>query len=188
MNSGSNIVESTRFTVLATPIGPVELRASGGSLCGLYLPETRHPPAPAGRDDASEPVLVAAARQLAEYFAGQRRTFELPLCPQGTPFQQRVWRQLLEIPYGSTCSYGALARALAHPGASRAVGAANGRNPISIIIPCHRVIGSDGSLTGYGGGEPAKRWLLAHEARSARELPAPRGQSSFWPDRRPGAR
>ena len=113
-------------------------------------------------------MLVAAARQLAEYFAGRRRAFDLPLAPAGTPFQQQVWRQLLQIPFGSTCSYGALARAVGRPSASRAVGAANGRNPISIIIPCHRVIGSDGSLTGYGGGEPAKRWLLDHESPALR--------------------
>jgi methylated-DNA-[protein]-cysteine S-methyltransferase len=159
-------------TVVQTPLGPVELRAAGEALCGLYLPETRHPPAPApaGATDAEHPVLRAAARQLGEYFAGRRRTFDLPLRPLGSAFQQRVWQQLLEIPFGATCSYGALARAIGRPSASRAVGAANGRNPISIIIPCHRVIGSDGSLTGYGGGEPAKRWLLEHEARVA---PAP---------------
>jgi methylated-DNA-[protein]-cysteine S-methyltransferase len=110
-------------------------------------------------------VLAEATRQLRAYFSGDLRRFDLPLAAEGTIFQQRVWRKLGEIPFATTWSYGALARAVTRPTAYRAVGAANGRNPISIIIPCHRVIGSDGSLTGYGGGEPAKRWLLDHEAR-----------------------
>ena len=108
-------------------------------------------------------MLADAARQLADYFAGTRRAFDLPLAPRGTGFQQVVWRALLAIPYGETCSYGELARAIGRPAASRAVGAANGRNPIAIVIPCHRVIGADGSMTGYGGGLPTKKWLLAHE-------------------------
>jgi methylated-DNA-[protein]-cysteine S-methyltransferase len=164
MISESGLDQRTVTSVVSTPLGPLELRARGDTLCGLYLPDTRHPPAPADGPAPRHPVLVATARQLAEYFAGQRRVFDLPLAPDGTPFQQQVWRQLLEIPFGFTSSYGELARAVGRPNASRAVGAANGRNPISIIIPCHRVIGSDGSLTGYGGGEPAKRWLLDHES------------------------
>lgn len=104
-------------------------------------------------------------RQLGEYFAGRRRRFELPLAPEGSPFQQRVWAVLQSIPYGETRSYGELARALGRPGASRAVGAANGANPIPIVIPCHRVIGADGSLTGFGGGLEAKKLLLDLEAR-----------------------
>jgi methylated-DNA-[protein]-cysteine S-methyltransferase len=151
-------------SVVATPLGPIELHARGEVLCGVYLPTPRHPPAPAGGRTPQHPVLVAADQQLREYFAGQRRSFDLPLAPAGTPFQLEVWRQLLQIPFGFTCSYGELARAVGRPNASRAVGAANGRNPISIVIPCHRVIGSDGSLTGYGGGAPAKRWLLDHES------------------------
>jgi methylated-DNA-[protein]-cysteine S-methyltransferase len=107
--------------------------------------------------------LGEAVRQLSEYFAGTRRTFHLPLRLQGTEFQQRVWRELTEIPYGETWSYGQLARRIGNPNASRAVGLANGRNPISILVPCHRVIGADGSLTGYGGGLERKQWLLAHE-------------------------
>ncbi len=166
-------VDETVVSLVDSPLGPIELRAAGQALCGLYLPDTRHPPAPVGARDDAHPVLRAAARQLAEYFEGRRRGFDLPLQPAGTAFQQRVWRQLLEIPFGGTCSYGALARAIDRPSASRAVGAANGRNPISILIPCHRVIGSDGSLTGYGGGEPAKRWLLQHEARFAAALSSP---------------
>jgi methylated-DNA-[protein]-cysteine S-methyltransferase len=114
-------------------------------------------------EDAAAAPLAAAIRQLSEYFAGSRRVFDLPLRMQGTLFQQRVWRQLAEIPYGTTWSYGELAKRIDNPSASRAVGLANGRNPISILVPCHRVIGADGSLTGYGGGLDRKRWLLAHE-------------------------
>jgi methylated-DNA-[protein]-cysteine S-methyltransferase len=110
-------------------------------------------------------VLSAAAVQLGEYFAGRRKEFEVPLAPQGTPFQRAVWSELLRIPFGETVSYGEIAARIARPRAVRAVGAANGRNPIALIVPCHRVIGSDGTLTGYGGGLPTKRWLLAHEER-----------------------
>jgi methylated-DNA-[protein]-cysteine S-methyltransferase len=113
--------------------------------------------------DGTVPLLSAAVRQLTEYFAGTRREFDLPLRLQGTTFQTRVWRELSEIPYGQTWSYGQLAHRIEKPSASRAVGLANGRNPISILVPCHRVIGADGSLTGYGGGLERKRWLLAHE-------------------------
>jgi len=111
-------------------------------------------------------VLTRAARQLAEYFAGTRRTFDLPLAftTRATPFQQKVWRALLTIPFGETRSYGEIAAQIGSPRAVRAVGAANGRNPISIIAPCHRVIGSNGDLTGFGGGMEAKAWLLAHES------------------------
>jgi methylated-DNA-[protein]-cysteine S-methyltransferase len=110
-------------------------------------------------------VLALAAAQLAEYFAGARRDFDVPLAPRGTGFQRLVWGELVKIPYGETRSYGDLARALGRPAASRAVGAANGRNPISILEPCHRVIAGSGALTGYAGGLAAKRWLLEHEAR-----------------------
>jgi methylated-DNA-[protein]-cysteine S-methyltransferase len=107
--------------------------------------------------------LAATVVQLNEYFNGGRREFDLPLYFEGTTFQRRVWQELTEIPYGETWSYGQLARRIGKPSASRAVGLANGRNPISILVPCHRVIGADGSLTGYGGGLERKRWLLAHE-------------------------
>ncbi|MBN1937224.1 MAG: methylated-DNA--[protein]-cysteine S-methyltransferase [Anaerolineae bacterium] len=109
------------------------------------------------------PVIEMALVQLDEYFSGVRRVFDLPLGLHGTEFQQRVWRQLLEIPYGQTASYAEVARALGNPQAVRAVGLANGKNPISIIVPCHRVIGSDGNLVGYGGGLWRKEWLLKHE-------------------------
>lgn len=144
---------------LDTPLGTMTLVADGDGLACVHLPH--HAPAP--ERDRDRAVLRAARAQLTEYFAGQRTRFALPLCPRGTPFQHEVWRLLQDIPFGTTTSYGALARAIGRPSASRAVGAANGRNPIAIIVPCHRVIGADGSLTGYAGGLPAKRWLLAHE-------------------------
>ena len=112
-------------------------------------------------------MLDRAAEQLREYFDGTRRVFDLPLAPEGTAFQRIAWRALEAIPYAETRSYGEQARAIGRPAASRAVGAANGKNPISIIVPCHRVIGASGDLTGYGGGMDAKRWLLAHEQRVA---------------------
>ena len=147
-----------RYSTLTTPIGELMLTADDdGALTGVNLPD-RHPD-PAGweRDDE---LLADARRQLSEYFAGERTTFDLPLRPAGAPFQLRVWEALLRIPYGETASYGELARELGHPTAARAVGAANGRNPIAIVVPCHRVIGSNGSLTGYGGGLECKRALL----------------------------
>ena len=147
-----------RYSTLTTPIGELLLTADDdGALTGVNLPN-RHPD-PAGweRDDA---LLGDARRQLTEYFAGERTTFDLPLRPAGAPFQLRVWDALLRIPYGETASYGELARELGHPTAARAVGAANGRNPLAIVVPCHRVIGADGSLTGYAGGLECKRALL----------------------------
>jgi methylated-DNA-[protein]-cysteine S-methyltransferase len=147
-----------RYSTLTTPIGELMLTADDdGALTGVNLPN-RHPD-PAGwvRDDE---LLADARRQLSEYFAGERTTFDLPLRPAGAPFQLRVWEALLRIPYGETASYGEIARGLGHPTASRAVGAANGRNPIAIVVPCHRVIGSNGSLTGYAGGLECKRALL----------------------------
>ena len=108
-----------------------------------------------------------ARKQLGEYFKGKRMTFDLPLAPEGTEFQQSVWKQLRKISYGRTKSYGEIANKVGNPRASRAVGAANGRNPISIIVPCHRVIGADGKLTGFGGGIERKRWLLEHEQKVA---------------------
>lgn len=121
-------------------------------------------------------MLARAAAQLAEYFRGERLEFDLPLAMEGTAFQRRVWDELMAIPYAATWSYGELARAIGRPSASRAVGAANGRNPIAIIVPCHRVIGAKGALTGYGGGMAAKQWLLAHErTRAPRSAETPRG-------------
>ncbi len=157
------------FTHVDSPIGRLLLASDGVSLTGLYMEVTdrgapgRAKAAPGWTHDPGGGPLPQVARQLDEYFTGRRRVFDLPLRLQGTRFQQRVWAALTEIPYGVTWSYGQLAKRIDHPNASRAVGLANGRNPISILVPCHRVIGADGSLTGYGGGVERKRWLLAHE-------------------------
>ena len=154
-----------RYSTLTTPIGELMLTADDdGALTAVHLPN-RHPD-PVGweRDDEH---LADARRQLTEYFAGERTTFDLPLRPAGAPFQLRVWEALLRIPYGETASYGELARELGHPTAARAVGAANGRNPLAIVVPCHRVIGSNGSLTGYAGGLECKRALLDLEVGRA---------------------
>lgn len=156
---------TTCFTTVGSPIGELLLAAERDALVALLLPGAE--PAATWRRDDEHPVLRAAAGQLAEYFAGDRTTFELPLRPRGSAFQLRVWQALLAIPYGETASYGEIAAAVGAPTAARAVGAANGQNPISIIVPCHRIIGANGSLTGYGGGLPAKQWLLGHEARHA---------------------
>ncbi len=149
-----------------SPLGPLTLVAEDGKLAGLYMDGQRHAPRSPGDsrigcagDPAAEPFASAAA-QLAAYFAGQLTSFDLPLAPVGTQFQLRVWAGLQAIPYGETISYGQLARHIGSPAASRAVGLANGRNPIALVIPCHRVIGADGSLTGYGGGMDRKRFLL----------------------------
>ena len=143
---------------LTTPIGDLLLVSDGEALLALQFDdERRGDPTPGGDED---PVLARACAQLREYFAGERTTFDLPLRPSGTPFEQRVWDALRRIPYGETTSYGAIAAALGEPGAARAVGRANGRNPIPVIVPCHRVIGADGSLTGFGGGLACKRALL----------------------------
>ena len=141
------------------PLGVLRLYAESDQLVGVDLPD--HPGA--ASVERRTDVLIRTAAQLAEYFAGERRVFDLPLAPRGSEFQVGVWRALLRIPYGETCSYGDIARSVGRPDASRAVGAANGRNPIPIIVPCHRVVGSKGELTGFGGGLDTKRWLLEHE-------------------------
>ena len=148
------------WTVVDSPIDPLLLVGDETGLRSLWMaPHT--PPADAVRDDDA---LAPAATQLAEYFAGERTRFELALAPQGTPFQQKVWLALRDIQYGRTTTYGAIAAELGQPTASRAVGLANGRNPIAIIVPCHRVIGADGTLTGYAGGMDRKRHLLDLES------------------------
>ena len=153
------------FTTIDSPIGRLLLCADGAALTGLYMDTSSDTLSTVekGVEDARSGPLPEAIRQLGEYFAGRRREFDLPLGMNGTTFQRRVWNTLLEIPYGATWSYGQLAKRIDNPNASRAVGLANGSNPISIVVPCHRVIGADGSLTGYGGGVERKRWLLAHE-------------------------
>jgi methylated-DNA-[protein]-cysteine S-methyltransferase len=152
------------YTHFDSPIGRLLLTTDGTALTGLYMEISRKAPSTEGWvEDGTVAPLAETVRQLAEYFAGARRAFDLPMRLKGTAFQQRVWRELTEIPYGETWSYGQLAQRINKPSASRAVGLANGRNPISILVPCHRVIGANGSLTGYGGGLERKQWLLAHE-------------------------
>ena len=152
----------------AAPIGRLLLvgeqdDARGVRLSGIYMEQHRHGPA-VGSSWAEDSLAFGdVARQLDEYFAGMRATFDLPLAPAGTPFQRRVWAELASIPQGMTVTYGELARRVGHPGAARAVGAAVARNPISIVVPCHRVVGSDGTLTGYAGGVARKAFLLALE-------------------------
>ena len=154
----------THYTTIESPVGKLILSGDGQSLTGVYICNEKH--APAIHDDwiRTESAFATAITQLNEYFSGIRFHFDLPIKPIGTEFQTRVWQRLCQIPYGKTCGYGELAKELGNPNASRAVGMANGRNPISIIVPCHRVIGANGSLTGYGGGLVAKKWLLEHEA------------------------
>jgi methylated-DNA-[protein]-cysteine S-methyltransferase len=163
-------VSETWCTTVDSPVGPLVLAAREERLCGLRLPSVAGDGATSAaplEDWRPAPtrsgVLAEAADQLAAYFAGELRHFDLPLQLDGTEFQRRVWTALQEIPYGTTAGYGELAQRLGSPGASRAVGLANGRNPVAIVVPCHRVIGADGTLTGFGGGLPCKRWLLDHE-------------------------
>ncbi|MGD9833950.1 MAG: methylated-DNA--[protein]-cysteine S-methyltransferase [Piscinibacter sp.] len=156
----------TAQRLVDTPLGRVRIARTARGLAGLWFEGQKHHPgeleAPQRADD---PLLREAARQLDQYFAGERRDFELPLDLQGTPFQQAVWQALQRVPAGHTCSYGEVAQALGAPAAVRAVGAAVGRNPASLLVPCHRVLGRDGSLTGYAGGVERKQALLALELR-----------------------
>jgi methylated-DNA-[protein]-cysteine S-methyltransferase len=155
----------TIYCYVDSPIGQLLLTSDGESLTGLYMGTPSKSPQ-LDSDWAEKPnaaPLSEVARQLEQYFAGNRKVFDLPLKMEGTEFQKRVWRQLTLIPFGETWSYGQLAKRLENPNGSRAVGLANGRNPIAVIVPCHRVIGADGSLTGFGGGIPRKQWLLSHE-------------------------
>lgn len=161
----ANEDEPMHYCYLDSPIGRILLVGRPGVLTGLFVAD--HDRCPPVRADWSpeDTTFEAARRQVSEYFAGTRTEFDLRLEATGTPFQTVVWRALDEIAYGETWSYGQLADRIGRPGSSRAVGAANGRNPISIIVPCHRVIGADGSLTGYGWGTDRKTWLLQHERR-----------------------
>jgi methylated-DNA-[protein]-cysteine S-methyltransferase len=164
------------YSFVDSPIGTLTLFADGRALSGLYMgAPSKMPDHGAGwcENPDVEP-LQETARQLHEYFAGERRRFNLPLSLHGTEFQKRVWQTLIEIPYGETWSYGQLARHIDNPTGSRAVGLANGKNPIAVIVPCHRVIGADGSLTGFGGGLPRKEWLLTHEGSYHPRPRAPR--------------
>lgn len=158
--------------LFASPVGVLTLVAADEGLVAVLWPdpgEARRVPLPPAVDEPDHPLLRAAAAQLADYFAGARRHFDLPLAARGTDFQRRVWNALTAIPFGETRSYAAIAQDIGKPEAVRAVGAANGRNPLSILVPCHRVIGSGGALTGFAGGLSVKQQLLAHE----------RGQAGF---------
>ena len=154
-----------------SPIGTLRLVATDSALTGVYFPSEARSAAPDARPVAAHPVLDQAARELEQYFEGKRRTFSSPLAAAGTPFQREVWDALAAIPFGQSRSYAEIATAIGRSRAVRAVGAANGANPLSIFVPCHRVIGADGKLTGYGGGLPAKAWLLGHERKVAASFP-----------------
>ncbi|NDU75287.1 methylated-DNA--[protein]-cysteine S-methyltransferase [Actinomadura sp. DSM 109109] len=158
----------TTHVVIESPVGTLTLVATDGALSGLYMDMQRHRPPEetfgAPGDPQDEP-FATAADQLSAYFAGELTQFTLPLRLHGTPFQKRVWTALQDIPYGETVTYGELAAEIGSPSASRAVGLANGRNPVGVVVPCHRVVGSTGSLTGYGGGLDRKRYLLDFERK-----------------------
>ena len=155
------------YSTIASPIGELLLTSDGESITGLYMHKQKHGAKRTREWKRDDAALSEPSAQLQAYFAGGLREFKLPLAAEGTSFQQRVWRALCDIPYGETISYGELARRIGQPTASRAVGLANGQNPIAIVVPCHRVIGANGSLTGYGGGLERKRWLLAHESKGS---------------------
>lgn len=160
------IVTLRRIHRISTPLGGLTLAATDQGLFGAWFDQQSYRPDMDGwLPAADDPLLQRAARQVGEYFAGKRKAFDLPLdLSRGTPFQQQVWRSLAQVPYGETTSYTTMAAQLGRPRAVRAVGAAIGRNPMCVILPCHRVLGADGSLTGYAGGLDRKRKLLALEA------------------------
>lgn len=163
------------FKKMSSPVGLLKLVASDLGIAGILWENDRDQRTPhlsPATEDQEHPLLLAAQLQLEEYFAGERITFNLPLDFQGNTFQKQVWAELLEIPYGETRTYGQLARQLSNPGAARAVGAANGRNPISIVAPCHRVIGANGKLTGFAGGLDTKAFLLNLESRFSKNVVA----------------
>jgi methylated-DNA-[protein]-cysteine S-methyltransferase len=165
----TTIPDTLYWHEIDSAVGKLLLAGDGENLIHINFQSGPRPVRPKDSWIADPAPLRTAIAQLEEYFAGERRRFDLPLAARGTEFQRRVWRALTEIPYGKTLSYGELARRIAQPSASRAVGLANGANPLPIIVPCHRVIGADGSLTGFGGGLPVKRKLLALEAMTAGE-------------------
>ncbi len=162
----------TDYKWLESPLGALLLTGDGRSLTGLYLKGQKHFPqqTSAWRESVRADLFDRAEEQLAEYFTHQRQRFDLPVAPRGTDFQKQVWQLLSQIPFGETLSYGALAQQLGQPTASRAVGAANGRNPVAIVVPCHRVIAASGKLTGYAGGIERKQWLLDHESANLEDF------------------
>lgn len=155
-----------KFLTIASPVGPLTLVASAEALTAIRFGSQIPPGCVRCTEADAPPLLLRAARELAEYFAGSRRDFTLPLAPRGTPFQQAVWKALRTIPCGETRTYGQIAALIGRPRACRAVGMANHRNPLAIVVPCHRVVGSGGSLTGYAAGLPVKEFLLALETAS----------------------
>lgn len=159
-----------RWTTMTTPIGELTVLANPEGVCGVFMEEHRHRPAEDPDAQYDPGALAPIVAQLHEYFTGARRAFDVPVAFEtGTVFQRRVWAALRTVPFGRTTSYGRVAAQLGAPGAARAVGLANGRNPVSVIVPCHRVVGASGSLTGYGGGVERKRWLLEHESGGTQE-------------------
>lgn len=154
---------SRGFRQIPSPIGPLTLVAESEGLCGVYFEAHQHPPRYIGIEREDDPVIELATRELQEYFDRRRERFSVPLYLEGTDIQIKVWQQLQQIDFGETLRYRDIAENMEHPFAVRAVGAAIGKNPLSIIIPCHRVLGSDGSLTGFAGGTDRKQWLLNHE-------------------------
>ena len=162
---------TTIHAAIDSPIGSLRIAANDAGLCMIGFPKPqRDLTLPADWREGAHPLIDLARTQLGEYFDGRRRDFDLPLAPAGTPFQRRVWQALADIPFGQTRSYAQLAATIGQPTAMRAVGAANGRNPLPIVVPCHRVIGADGSLTGFGGGLPTKQFLLRLEGSLAAGL------------------
>jgi methylated-DNA-[protein]-cysteine S-methyltransferase len=164
---GAILTATTYYTTITSPLGNLLALSDGELLTGLHLPDHQGGPRPNASWQTATAPFAALRNQLAEYFAGARHEFDVPFRLLGTPFQQRVWQELTRIPYGATITYAELARRIGNPAASRAVGAANGRNPISILVPCHRVVGANGELTGYAGGVAKKQWLLAMECEAA---------------------
>jgi len=155
------------YSFIDSPIGPLLLTGDGESLQGLHFSTGKKARGADPRWRRSDDTFRDVRLQIREYFGGERKTFDVPLAPQGTDFQISVWQALAKIPYGETCAYADIAKGIGNPKAVRAVGSANGNNPIAIIVPCHRVIGSDGNLTGFGGGLDSKRYLLELEARNS---------------------
>ena len=167
-----NATQTLTYDVVQSPIGRLILASDGVALVGVWMANASPTDTTWSRHKGDDDILAQTREELEEYFEGRRRSFDVPLAPNGTDFQRSVWTALTKIPFGKTVSYGDLARQLGKEAAVRAVGAANGRNPIPVIVPCHRVIGSDGSLTGFGGGLPRKKWLLQHE----KALPEEQGE------------
>jgi methylated-DNA-[protein]-cysteine S-methyltransferase len=157
------LTATSSFGYATTPLGQVLVVTSNDELRGLYFDGHERTPGVDGLSEGESSALITVRRQLEEYFSGTRTVFDLAIRPEGTPFQLEVWAALERIPFGSVATYGEIARELGRPQGARAVGAANGRNPISIVVPCHRLVGSGGDLTGYGWGIDRKRWLLDHE-------------------------